>query len=118
MMNILMIRFLMMSRSKTRLGTAEAPALVDASASTVPPIHRVPSYLVRRLHQICVALNHEATAGFGFTGHVGALMEIRHSPGIDQKRLAAMLGADERSTGQFVDVLEAQGIVERRIAQG
>src|ERR1700730_16523655 len=54
-----------------------------------------PGFLVRRLHQISVAIFLEEMAGLEITPvQYGALMIVAADPGIDQSALAAELGID------------------------
>src|SRR4051794_16921348 len=79
-------------------------------ADAAVPVHRIPTPLARRFHQICMTVLAEALAG-------GELMPIqfatlRHladEPDIDQNGLAMRLGIDRASTSQIVDQLESIG---------
>src|SRR5688572_18996569 len=76
--------------------------------------HHVPFPLVRRLDQIfswavANALADEVTETPPQYAAVAVLADF---PGIDQRRLAALMGLDRTNVGQLVDRLEAKGLVE------
>jgi DNA-binding MarR family transcriptional regulator len=83
---------------------------------TIVP-HRVPFALARRFQQICntvlagILADEEVTAPIAY--HAIALIE--DFPGIDQSRLATLMGIDRTNVGQIVDDLEAKGLVQRRV---
>jgi DNA-binding MarR family transcriptional regulator len=95
----------------------------DLPAPAPPPprepiagVHRVPAYLARRLHQICLGMMAEVTEPAGLTVlEYSALGSIDDRPGIDQRRLAERMGIDKDTAGDLVDALEARGLLERRI---
>jgi MarR family transcriptional regulator, temperature-dependent positive regulator of motility len=95
----------------------------DPSAPAPPPsrepiagVHRVPAYLARRLHQICLGMMAEVTEPAGLTVlEYSALGSIDDRPGIDQRRLAERMGIDKDTAGDLVDALEARGLLGRRI---
>ena len=83
--------------------------------SVVP--HHVPYPLVRRLDQIF-----SWAVADTLTGEVtdtppqyAAVAVLEDFPGIDQRRLAALMGLDRTNVGQLIDRLEAKGLVERRV---
>jgi DNA-binding MarR family transcriptional regulator len=91
-------------------------AKIVQSAETVVP-HRVPFMLARRFHQVCATMLVETIAGeaLPIPMHYGILAGIDDFPGIDQRRLAIILGLDQTNVGQIIDALAAKGLVERRI---
>jgi DNA-binding MarR family transcriptional regulator len=83
--------------------------------SLVP--HHVPYPLVRRLDQIfswavADALSGEVT---DTPSQFAAVAVLQDFPGIDQRRLAALMGLDRTNVGQLIDRLETKGLVERRM---
>jgi DNA-binding MarR family transcriptional regulator len=83
--------------------------------SIVP--HHVPYPLVRRLDQIFAwavaeTLKNEVT---DTPPQYAAVAVLEDFPGIDQRRLAALMGLDRTNVGQLLDRLEAKGLVERRV---
>jgi DNA-binding MarR family transcriptional regulator len=77
----------------------------------------VPYPLVRRLDQIfswAVAdtLKDEVAET---PPQYAAVAVLEDFPGIDQRRLAALMGLDRTNVGQLLDRLEAKGLVERRV---
>ncbi len=83
--------------------------------SIVP--HHVPYPLVRRLEQIFAWTAAEALAGevTDTPPQYAAVAVLADFPGIDQRRLAALMGLDRTNVGQLIDQLEVKGLVERRI---
>jgi DNA-binding MarR family transcriptional regulator len=83
--------------------------------SVVP--HHVPFPLVRRLDQIFAWAVADALAGEVTESppQYAAVAVLADFPGIDQRRLAALMGLDRTNVGQLIDRLEAKGLVERRV---
>jgi DNA-binding MarR family transcriptional regulator len=80
------------------------------------PIKRIATPLARRFAQICTAALADMTAEAGLTPlQYAALSYLCDEPDIDQNGLASRLGVDRTSVGQFIDQMEAKGLVERRI---
>ena len=60
----------------------------------------------------------QATAGHGITpGQWAAVRALYEFPGVEQARLADLIGCDRATTGGLVDRLESKGLVERRADQ-
>lgn len=82
-------------------------------------IHALPGHLIRRLHQIEVAvfMAETSAAGFDLTPiQYGALRTIRENPGIDQATLAGLVAVDRTTIGGVVDRLEQKGAVARLVS--
>jgi DNA-binding MarR family transcriptional regulator len=93
---------------------AEDPSL--GPVHTVPPNHRVPSFLAFRFNQLCIGIMAEVLAPEGLKpAEYGAMTMLDAAPGLDQQSLAIRLGLDKVSVGQMVDRLERAGWVERRL---
>jgi DNA-binding MarR family transcriptional regulator len=80
--------------------------------------HHVPYPLVRRLDQIFAwaaaeALEDEETETPQEYAAVAVLDDL---PGIDQRRLAALMGLDRTNVGQLIDRLEARGLIKRAVS--
>jgi len=91
-------------------------AKTAASPDSLIP-HRVPFPLVRRLNQVCATAVAEALAEHDLNPQqYSALACVDDFPGIDQRRLAAMMGVDRTNVGQILEQVEAKGFVERRIS--
>jgi DNA-binding MarR family transcriptional regulator len=83
---------------------------------TVPPNHRVPSFLAFRFYQLCLGMMAEVLAPDGLKStEYGALTMLDLAPGLDQQSLATRLGLDKVSVGKMIDRLEHAGLVERQI---
>ena len=73
-----------------------------------------PGFFIRRLQQIAVAVFLEETEAFGVTPvQFGALSAVMRQPGVDQRRLARMIGFDTSTIGSVIDRLEARGLIAR-----
>src|SRR3954468_8432320 len=94
---------------------ASGPAFEERRGSPIPPRHRVPSFLAQRFHQLCLGILTEVVEPAGLKlKEYGALTVLHGEPGIEQRRLAMLLGIDQVSAGQLVDRLEQRGLVDRR----
>ncbi|MGH6672678.1 MAG: MarR family winged helix-turn-helix transcriptional regulator [Xanthobacteraceae bacterium] len=83
---------------------------------TVP--HHVPYPLVRRLDQIFAwataeVLEAEETET---PQQYAAIAVLDDFPGIDQRRLATLMGLDRTTVGHLVDRLEAKGLLKRDVS--
>jgi DNA-binding MarR family transcriptional regulator len=73
-----------------------------------------PGFLVRRLHQISVAIFLEEMARLEITPvQYGALMIVAADPGIDQSALASELGIDRANAGDVLARLSKSGYLTR-----
>ncbi len=73
-----------------------------------------PGFLIRRLHQIHIALFSEECAGFDVTAVQYSIMTvIALRPGIDQSQIAEEAGIDRATLANVVARLEAGGLLER-----
>lgn len=74
-----------------------------------------PGHLVRRLHQICVAVFLDAAKDYNLT-HVqfATLLAIERFPGIDQTRVAKLVALDRQTTSNVVTRLSQNGLIERK----
>ena len=74
-----------------------------------------PGFLIRRLHQIHVALFAEECAAFGVTPVQFSLLSVlAMQPGLDQAALAFAVGVDRATTANVVARLEKRGLLRRR----
>ena len=73
-----------------------------------------PGFLIRRLHQIHVALFHEECAAFGLTPVQYSLLTALQGFEMDQKRLGHSIGIDRASTTDVLRRLEKAGWIQRR----
>lgn len=73
-----------------------------------------PGFLVRRLHQIYVAIYFENCERFGTTPVQSSVMQVLSAqPGMDQIALAGEIGIDRTTASSVLSRLEARGIVKR-----
>ena len=84
--------------------------------STPFDFEQAPGHLVRRAHQLAVALFMEETAGFDVTpvqfAILNALIDI---PGEDQVTLATRVAFDAATSGSVIGRLEARGWIRREV---
>lgn len=74
-----------------------------------------PGFMIRRAHQIAVALFSEETANYGVTStQYGVLWMLQARPHLDQISLAKLMGLDRSTTGLVVSKLEEAGLLIRR----
>ena len=79
-------------------------------------LYRRPGFMIRRVHQIAVALFIEETGKLGVTNRqYGILFVLKHRPGIDQISVANLLGLDRSTTGMVLKKLEEDGLVVRSV---
>jgi MarR family transcriptional regulator, lower aerobic nicotinate degradation pathway regulator len=82
----------------------------------IDELYRRPGFLIRRAHQIAVALFLEETGELGITNRqYGILVALKHQPGLDQISVAKVLGLDRSTTGMVLKKLEQGGLVGRCI---
>ncbi len=77
--------------------------------------HTMPGHLIRRAHQISVAIFMEECAAHNVTPvQYACLSEIARQPGVDATRLASAVAFDRSTLGNVLERLEAKGWVDRR----
>src|SRR6201988_837891 len=77
-------------------------------------LFRRPGFLVRRLHQIYVAIYFQNCERFGTTPVQSSVMQVLFAqPGMDQLALAGEIGIDRTPAASVLSRLEARGIVKR-----
>ena len=73
-----------------------------------------PGFLIRRLHQIHVALFHEECAAYGLTPVQYSVLTALQREGIlDQASIAVAVGIDRANTADVVARLEKRGLLRR-----
>ncbi len=87
-------------------------------AGFAPDSYRVlarrPGFLIRRLHQIHLALFAEACGAFGVTPVQYSILTIASAqPGLDQAALASAVGIDRTTVADVLARLERRGLVRR-----
>ncbi len=75
-------------------------------------------FLIRRLHQIAVALFAEECEGLDITpAQFGIMLTIAQKPGIDQSAAAESRGVDRATMASIVARLEKEGYLRRAISK-
>jgi DNA-binding MarR family transcriptional regulator len=81
---------------------------------TLAELYQRPGFLLRRAHQISVALFESACAELGLTpAQYGVLTVLDAQPGLDQTRLARALAFDKVTVLRVLKGLEDRGLVRR-----
>lgn len=83
-------------------------------------LQETPGHLIRRLHQISVAIfaARTAEAGFDLTPvQFAALVTIDQHPQIDQVTLAGLIAYDKATIGGVVDRLGQKGLIVRKVSR-
>lgn len=84
------------------------------TADPAPLMTDLPGFLIRRLHQIHLALFAEECAGFDITPVQFSIMTVvSQNPGLDQTALAQEIGVDRATLANVLGRLETRGIVRR-----
>jgi DNA-binding MarR family transcriptional regulator len=80
----------------------------------IHPIYGRPGHLIRRLHQIAVAIFMSETDGFNMTPvQYSALLALEMYPDIDQATLANIIAFDRTTIGKVVTRLESKKWIKR-----
>ncbi|HSD53681.1 MAG TPA: MarR family transcriptional regulator [Burkholderiales bacterium] len=94
--------------------SARRPPRRKAGAPGALPLADRPGFLIRRLHQIHVALFAEACAQFGITPVQYSMMTALDREGaLDQMSLAAEVGIDRANATDVIRRLEGRGVLRR-----
>ena len=98
---------------------ATARARSAKLSSSLEDIYRRPGFMIRRAHQIAVAVFLEEARESRITPtQYGVLLILERRPGIDQNTLARLLGLDRSTTGMVVRKLAGRGLVARATGAG
>jgi MarR family transcriptional regulator, lower aerobic nicotinate degradation pathway regulator len=90
-----------------------------AATESLEEIYRRPGFMIRRAHQIAVAIFLEEARESRITPtQYGVLVIVGHRPGIDQNTLARLLGLDRSTTGLVVRKLAERDLIARATGPG
>ncbi|MGE0748021.1 MAG: MarR family winged helix-turn-helix transcriptional regulator [Rhodospirillales bacterium] len=87
----------------------------DAASSLRTELGERPGYLIRRLHQIHVALFLEECGDELTPVQYGVMSVLFAQPGMDQISLAAEVGIDRTNVADVLARLEARGMLRRAV---
>jgi len=91
----------------------------SARTESLEDIYRRPGFMIRRAHQIAVAIFLEEARESCITPtQYGVLVILERRPGIDQNTLARLLGLDRSTAGLVVRKLAERGLIARAIGAG
>lgn len=88
--------------------------VINSSASRLE-LHEDPGHLIRRAHQIAVAMFHEKFAGVVTPVQYAVLRKLYEAPGLDQVTLAQRVALDTSTTADMAARLEAKGWIVREM---
>lgn len=89
-----------------------------ANSGDILDVWSRPGYLVRRLHQLSVAIFHDEMNQLSLTPvQLGALMVVARTPGIEQSALSEALGIDPVNTADVVRRLVKNELLHREPAE-
>lgn len=94
--------------------TTSAHAAKQAHEERLGILAERPGFLIRRLHQIHVALFYEECGGFGLTPVQYSAISALDGFELDQKQLGQKVGIDRASTTEVLRRLEKAGLIYRR----
>lgn len=94
--------------------TTSAHAAKQAQEERLGILAERPGFLIRRLHQIHVALFYEECGGFGLTPVQYSAISALDGFELDQKQLGQKVGIDRASTTEVLRRLEKAGLIDRR----
>jgi DNA-binding MarR family transcriptional regulator len=78
-------------------------------------LYQMPGHLIRRCHQISVALFLEECAGFEITPQQYAVLTVlADNDGVDQITLAGLAAFNRTTAGEIVERMKSAGLLERR----
>lgn len=104
-----------MARSARGCYACAMPDPARSTASTVHSLESRPGFLIRRLHQIHVALFLEECSAFDVTPVQYSIMSaVEAHPGLDQARLGEEVGVDRATLANVAGRLQSRGLVQRR----
>ncbi|APG46640.1 MarR family winged helix-turn-helix transcriptional regulator [Phaeobacter porticola] len=89
--------------------------MTDSQVDTL----QFPGHLIRRLHQISVALfaDHMARNAIDLTPvQFAAIEAVAHQPGVDQATIAARIAYDRATLGKVIDRLESKALIRRSVS--
>ena len=82
--------------------------------SVLEDLHQRPGFLLKRCHQVSMAIFVEGCREFGMTpSQYGCLSALAECPDIDQLTLGRLLGFDRSTVGLVVKILHGRGLIER-----
>lgn len=82
-------------------------------------LYAKPGHLLRRAHQISVALFTEECTKHDLTSvQYAALVAIDENPGVDATRLSGLIAFDRSTLGGVIERLEAKGLIYRGPSEG
>ena len=95
--------------------TVPATPGADSQRVGAGALYRLPGHLIRRCHQISVALFFEECAAFDITPQQYAVLSaLAGNDGVDQITLAGLAAFNRTTAGEIVERMELAGLLARR----
>ncbi len=83
-------------------------------ASSLQDMYRRPGFLLKRCHQISMAIFLDECRNFSLTqSQYGCLRALHEYPGVDQIALGRLVGLDRSTAGMVIKTLSERGLIER-----
>ncbi|WP_323750583.1 MarR family transcriptional regulator [Marinobacter sp.] len=98
----------------TKTASVNGTATKQANEDRLSRLAERPGFLIRRLHQIHVALFHDECDAFGLTPVQYSVITALADLELDQKQLGLNVGIDRASTTEVLQRLEKAGWILRR----
>lgn len=98
--------------------SSPAPGVDDIARQRIAALYNRPGFLLRRAHQIALAVFENACADIDLTSQQFAVLTALFArPGSDQTRLAHALGIDKVTVSHLLRGLENRGLVLRTLTE-
>ncbi|MCC6887277.1 MAG: MarR family transcriptional regulator [Hyphomicrobiales bacterium] len=84
------------------------------SKSRLADMYRRPGFLLKRCHQVAMAIFLEEARAFNITqSQYGCLRALREYPGVDQIALGRLVGLDRSTAAMVIRTLSRRDLIER-----
>jgi MarR family transcriptional regulator, lower aerobic nicotinate degradation pathway regulator len=85
-----------------------------ATSSPLQDMYRRPGFLLKRCHQISMAIFLDECREFNITqSQYGCLRALQEFPGVDQIALGRLVGLDRSTASMVIKALSERGLIER-----
>lgn len=85
-----------------------------ASRFSLQDMYRRPGFLLKRCHQVSMAIFLDECRGFNITqSQYGCLRALHECPGVDQIALGRLVGLDRSTASLVITALSKRGLIER-----
>jgi len=103
-----------MAKNLAGRGFVQKGAFSMAKSHPLQSMYRRPGFLLKRCHQVAMAIFLEECQQFNITqSQYGCLRALHEYPGVDQITLGRLVGLDRSTTGLVVKSLRNRRLIER-----